>query len=256
MFSFLLSFPCKSFCFLNSTLSSFTCHSFVITFSFYPKSLPFSLSTPLLSTCSSLPHIKSLKCRNPVLASSPPLALHFLPLLSQTVSSHNLPPDSCCCFLWYRRKQNAASSNLSAFQNIFINNLFSVSWRCFKVYCCSLSTPLFLQRELVFVSLIQSISLPLSMFVAFFLLHTVRLLKRFTPDLPFWQLGERLREASRLLIGTYTVIALWLSLDYTNCQSFIFTLCHWMDPEVWESDPVSSLITLSGRLLSVCLLLN
>lgn len=78
----------------------------------------FSLCSHLFSTSTSLPHIKSLNCRNSILAFTPPLLRPFLPLLSQTVSSRNLPPGSCCCFLWYQRLQNAASSNLTKLQNI------------------------------------------------------------------------------------------------------------------------------------------
>lgn len=81
---------------------SFICHSFLISPSLYPKSL-FFLSSPFLSTLSSLSCIESLKCRNPVSALHPPLSPLFLPLLSQTVSSRNLAPDSCRCFLWYQR---------------------------------------------------------------------------------------------------------------------------------------------------------
>lgn len=50
----------------------------------------------------------------------PPLTHPSLPLVSQTVSSRNLPPDGRCCFPWYCGRQSAVSSYLSQFQsNIF-----------------------------------------------------------------------------------------------------------------------------------------
>ena len=79
----------------------------------------FFLSSPFLSTLSSLSHIKSLKRRIPVSALHPPLSPLFLPLLSQTVSSRNLAPDSCRCFLWYQRGSKALRHRIWASSRTF-----------------------------------------------------------------------------------------------------------------------------------------
>lgn len=120
----------------------------------------FSLCSHLFSTSTSLPHIKSLNCRNSILAFTPPLLRPFLPLLSQTVSSRNLPPGSCCCFLWYQRLQNAASSNLTELQNILTyKQPWSLSVKGVFVFLSCLMS------RWLYRSLIQPVCLPLFMSV-------------------------------------------------------------------------------------------